>query len=170
MTKMMNRKTLLALALISSSLLITGCDTMRHILGTDHYQPDEFSVAVKPELKMPPDMNLRPPTPGQPDRGYVPETVQAQKKLYGQEVNLQATHTKDAEESLLSTAGKDVYMDPNIRQKVNEEAKSEGDLLERLKSMKDKAIKNLTLSDDADIKVLPPEDGDVQVPPAKGGK
>ncbi len=148
----MTKKILLPIALISAGTVLSGCDTLRHTLGLDHYQPDEFSVAVKPELKLPPDLTLRPPAPGQPDRGYVPEQVQAQKKLYGQEVTLDASHTKDAEQSLITHAAKDVPLDPNIRQKINAEAKSDESVMERIKNFKDKAVKNLTLAEDADVK------------------
>lgn len=152
----MTKKILLTVTMISAAAVLSGCDSVRHTLGLDHYQPDEFSVAVKPELKMPPDLNLAPPNPGQPDRGYVPEHVQMQKKIYGQEVNLEAAHTKDAEQSLIAHAGKDVPMDPQIRKKLNAEAKSEGGVMDRLKNFKDKAVKNLTLAEDADIKTPGP--------------
>ncbi|HXF90953.1 MAG TPA: DUF3035 domain-containing protein, partial [Candidatus Nitrosotenuis sp.] len=97
-----------------------------------------------------------PPSPGQPDRGYVPQTVQAQRKLYGQEVQLDSSHSKNAEQTILTTASKEVSVDPDIRQKVNNEAQSDSTVLERIKNFKDKAIKNLTLAEDADVKTPGP--------------
>lgn len=144
------------ISLTTGCLLIGGCDSVRHTLGLDHYQPNEFDVIGNPPLSIPPDYNLRPPRPGEPDRGYVPEKIQMQQKLYGQPLQLNEPHSKAVEQTIVSKAAKDAKVDPNIRQKINQEAESEGTVLQRLKNLKNKAAKNLTLAEDADVKTPNP--------------
>jgi hypothetical protein len=149
-------KTFALFSLTTGCFLITGCDSVRHTLGLDHYQPNEFDVIGKPPLSIPPEYNLRPPRPGEPDRGYVPEKIQMQQKLYGQPLQLNEPQSKAVEQTILSKAAKDANVDPNIRQKVDQEAESEGTVLQRLGNLKNKAVKNLTLSEDADVKTPKP--------------
>ena len=53
-------------ALISLSLVISGCDGAREAFGLARNSPDEFAVASRAPLSLPPNFNLRPPTPGAP--------------------------------------------------------------------------------------------------------
>jgi Protein of unknown function (DUF3035) len=45
-------------------LALPGCSDVRSLLGMDRGGPDEFAVESRAPLLIPPDFNLRPPTPG----------------------------------------------------------------------------------------------------------
>jgi hypothetical protein len=45
-------------------LALPGCSDFRAIMGMDRTGPDEFAVESRAPLLIPPDFNLRPPTPG----------------------------------------------------------------------------------------------------------
>jgi hypothetical protein len=45
-------------------LALPGCSDVRSMLGMDRAGPDEFAVESRAPLLIPPDFNLRPPTPG----------------------------------------------------------------------------------------------------------
>jgi hypothetical protein len=45
-------------------LALPGCSDVRMILGMDRVGPDEFAVESRAPLLIPPDFNLRPPSPG----------------------------------------------------------------------------------------------------------
>jgi Protein of unknown function (DUF3035) len=55
---------LLAVALGSSILLLTGCSDFRQAIGMDRVGPDEFAVESRAPLTIPPDYDLRPPQAG----------------------------------------------------------------------------------------------------------
>lgn len=57
---------LLAGVCLSLVLLLPGCSDMRIALGMDRVGPDEFAIESRAPLTIPPDFNLRPPTPGAP--------------------------------------------------------------------------------------------------------
>ncbi len=48
------------------AMALTGCESMRDAAGLQKKSPDEFAVTTKAPLVIPPDFNLRPPTPGAP--------------------------------------------------------------------------------------------------------
>jgi len=48
------------------SLAAGGCSNLKETLGLSKQSPDEFKVVSRAPLSMPPDYNLRPPTPGAP--------------------------------------------------------------------------------------------------------
>src|SRR5262245_64921196 len=43
-----------------------GCTSFKETLGLTKQSPDEFKVVSRAPLSMPPDYNLKPPTPGAP--------------------------------------------------------------------------------------------------------
>ena len=43
---------------------VGGCDSLRQEAGLTKQSPDEFAVTTKAPLIIPPDFNLRPPSPG----------------------------------------------------------------------------------------------------------
>jgi hypothetical protein len=55
---------LLAVACVSLLMLLTACTSVKQILGMDTQGPDEFAVESRAPLTIPPDFNLRPPSPG----------------------------------------------------------------------------------------------------------
>ena len=62
----------------SAALLLAGCQNGP--FGRD--RPDEFAVARNAPLVVPPDFNLTPPRPGEPDAGSDPR-AQALQALFG---------------------------------------------------------------------------------------
>jgi hypothetical protein len=55
-----------ALALCLCATVLSGCESLRRAAGLQKKSPDEFAVTTKAPLVIPPDFNLRPPTPGAP--------------------------------------------------------------------------------------------------------
>src|SRR5580692_10365013 len=49
---------------IASGLLLAACSNWKQTLGIEPTSPDEFAVESRAPLTIPPDFNLRPPTPG----------------------------------------------------------------------------------------------------------
>lgn len=47
-----------------SLLALPGCSGLRTALGMERVGPDEFAVEARAPLLIPPDFDLRPPTPG----------------------------------------------------------------------------------------------------------
>ncbi len=45
-------------------MLLSGCTGLRRAVGLDQAGPDEFAVESRAPLTIPPDYDLRPPTPG----------------------------------------------------------------------------------------------------------
>ena len=133
------------LGVFSLSLLLTqsGCDSVRNTLGLDHYQADAFSVPTNPPLVLPPDFNLRPPTPGTAPTYAQTSQNQAQETLITANAKVYSGNT--SEERLLSYTGHST-LDPNIRKLVDEEAEregsSEGKVNDWLKKKSEEAKKN----------------------------
>jgi hypothetical protein len=114
---------LLAAGLVAS---LSACGEARRQLGMDKAPPDEFAVVNRAPLSLPPDYSLRPPQPGatRPQEGSTSE--QARQAILGGRTQLKATQPlvkgarSQGEMTVLNNAGaKDI--EPNIRQKVNEE-------------------------------------------------
>ena len=113
------------LILIGFSLLLTGCDSVKSTLGMDHYQADEYNVKDNESLTIPPNYNLMPPRTKDKDGNSVPLTPSAQKakKAIGaesSETSLSDTSQQDLKDKVGSESD-------DIRQKVDEETKQEGD-------------------------------------------
>ena len=51
---------------LAGSLLIAGCTDFKKTIGLEPTLPDEFAVESRAPLTIPPDFDLRPPTPGAP--------------------------------------------------------------------------------------------------------
>src|SRR5206468_6495233 len=50
----------------SGSLPIAGCSDFKKSIGLEPTLPDEFAVESRAPLTLPPDFELRPPSPGAP--------------------------------------------------------------------------------------------------------
>ena len=50
--------------LVAGSLLASGCEATRNVVGLEKQTPDEFAVVTRAPLSVPPDFGLRPPKPG----------------------------------------------------------------------------------------------------------
>ena len=51
-------------ALVACIILISGCEKTKQVLGQSKEGPDEFAVYQRAPLSLPPNYNLKPPTPG----------------------------------------------------------------------------------------------------------
>lgn len=117
------------------SLAAGGCSNIKETLGLSKQSPDEFKVVSRAPLSMPPDYNLRPPTPGapRPQEGSPRDQAAASVFQYsnttggvpndaippigeGEAETAQST----GESALLQSAG-GTGVDPNIRQLVDTE-------------------------------------------------
>ncbi|MBL8709459.1 MAG: DUF3035 domain-containing protein [Rhodospirillaceae bacterium] len=134
---MRNKLILTTLSLLVLPALVGGCNsTTREALGLTKRSPDEFEVVSNAPLSMPPDYNLRPPTPGAPRPQEGTTRDQAQQVVFGYpgsgvpsrlpEIGVgEASSAQSAgEASLLQSAGI-AGVDPNIRQVVDAETSSD---------------------------------------------
>jgi hypothetical protein len=48
------------------TVLVAGCTDFKRAIGIEPGMPDEFAVESRAPLTIPPDFDLRPPTPGAP--------------------------------------------------------------------------------------------------------
>jgi hypothetical protein len=48
------------------TVLVAGCTDFKRAIGIEQTMPDEFAVESRAPLTIPPDFDLRPPTPGAP--------------------------------------------------------------------------------------------------------
>lgn len=130
----MRRKTItLYVSVITAGALLAGCQATKETLGLTKRSPDEFRVVSRAPLSLPPDYNLRPPTPGAPRPQEGTPRDQAQAAVFG---TSQATAVNDTvppigegsegsaqsagESALLQSAGIS-GVDPNIRKVVDSE-------------------------------------------------
>lgn len=140
----MRRTSILIAALAVGLPLVTGgCSNVRETLGLSKQSPDEFKVVSRAPLSMPPDYNLRPPTPGAPRPQEGTPRDQAQQAVFQYSENGAGGLPADAippigegeadsaqssgESALLQSAGAS-GVDPNIRRLVDgETAEDEAD-------------------------------------------
>jgi hypothetical protein len=125
----MRRTPILAAALAGGLLLATsGCSGVKETLGLTKQSPDEFKVVSRAPLSMPPDYNLKPPTPGAPRPQEGTPRDQAQQAVLGVAPDAippigegeSDTAQSSGESALLQSAGAS-GVDPNIRQLVDTE-------------------------------------------------
>ena len=132
---------LLAALAVCLPLATGGCSSVKETLGLTKQSPDEFKVVSRAPLSMPPDYNLRPPTPGspRPQEGTPRDQAESAVFQYANNGGLPAdaippigegeaeTAQSSGESALLQSAGA-AGVDPNIRQLVDSEtAEDEAD-------------------------------------------
>jgi Protein of unknown function (DUF3035) len=132
---------LLAALAVCLPLATGGCSSVKETLGLTKQSPDEFKVVSRAPLSMPPDYNLRPPTPGspRPQEGTPRDQAESAVFQYANNGGLPAdaippigegeaeTAQSSGESALLQSAGAS-GVDPNIRQLVDSEtAEDEAD-------------------------------------------
>lgn len=137
----MHRKSVLLVALaFALPVLAGGCSSVKEQLGLTKQSPDEFRVVSRAPLSMPPDYNLRPPTPGAPRPQEGTTRDQAAAAVFGYPgVGMQPDQIppigegeaeaaqSSGESALLQSAGAG-GVDPNIRNLVDSEtAEDEAD-------------------------------------------
>ena len=135
----MNRKFVLAALALALPALAGGCSSVKEQLGLTKQSPDEFKVVSRAPLSMPPDYNLRPPTPGAPRPQEGTTRDQAANAVFqysGNGSTLQPDQIppigegesesaqSSGESALLQSAGAS-GVDPNIRQVVDSETSAD---------------------------------------------
>lgn len=88
-----------------------GCAGVGKALGGGKNPPDEFAIATKAPLVVPPDYALRPPKPGESRPQELSPSERARQVLLG---DVSASPPTAGEQALLQKAGATVA-DPNIR-------------------------------------------------------
>lgn len=112
----------LALAAGAMALATSGCGIGK-ALGGGKNAPDEFAIATKAPLVVPPDYALRPPRPGESRPQELSPSERAQQILLG---DASAAPPTQGEQALLQKAGA-FTADPNIRNLLNAENGGRGD-------------------------------------------
>src|SRR5437763_16868061 len=80
--KMMRRTILLPLTLAAvGALALGGCSAFENLGGGKKVSPDEFKIVSHSPLTMPPNAELRPPSPGEPRPQEVTPADQAKEAL-----------------------------------------------------------------------------------------
>ncbi len=114
-----SRRTLRLAILLGTAAALAGCSALRDASGGGKEPPDEFAVVTKAPLIIPPDYNLRPPSPGAAPTNQLAPTQSAEQALFSTEAPTGAdTITGDysqVEKILLANSGAQ-SADPTIRQ------------------------------------------------------
>lgn len=97
--------------LIAAPLLLAACGNS----GYDRDRPDEFLVSRAPPLVIPPDFNLTPPRPGEPQARGADTSTQMLEAMFGGPATRSAT-----EAALLGEAVTGTSADPGIRSEVGD--------------------------------------------------
>src|SRR6266481_3648428 len=111
----------LPLALIPLALILclSGCDSFSDALGLNRSAPDEFAVVIEPPLTVPPDFQLRPPTPGALRPQQISPRADAERALFERQVPTVAAGS--TENQILAKAQVE-RADPNIKKIVTKES------------------------------------------------
>lgn len=129
----MRRKTIaLTVSVIAAGVLLAGCEQTKETLGLTKRSPDEFRVVSRAPLSLPPDYNLRPPTPGAPRPQEGTPQDQAKAAVFGTPEaaitdtvppigeGSEGSAQSAGESALLQSAGT-AGVNPNIRKLVDSE-------------------------------------------------
>src|SRR3979409_373338 len=108
-----------ALVLCLCATVLSGCDTLRNAAGLTKQSPDEFAVTTKAPLIIPPDFNLRPPSPGAAPLNQTDPTSSAEVAMFstGDPATVAAQmpgNYSPSEKMLLANAGVQ-NADPTVR-------------------------------------------------------
>ncbi len=107
----MTRMVVTAASLGALALALGGCAGIGKALGSGKNPPDEFAIATKAPLVVPPDYALRPPKPGETRPQELTSSQRAQQVLLG---DRSAAPPSDGEQLLLQRSGA-LLADQNIR-------------------------------------------------------
>jgi hypothetical protein len=117
------------LAVLGVSLAaLSACDTLRDEAGLTKQSPDEFAVTTKAPLIVPPDFNLRPPSPGAAPLNQNDPTSSAEVAMFSSTdpqtaaAQMQGNYTP-GEKLLLANAGVQ-NADPTIRAQLQSDERS----------------------------------------------
>lgn len=119
-----HRRPSFAAALACAGILVapSGCAGLGRALGDGKNPPDEFAIATKAPLVVPPDYSLRPPKPGEDRPQEQSSSDRARQVLLG---DSGAEPPTLGEQVLIQRAGA-LASDPNIRSLLAQENGSRG--------------------------------------------
>ena len=125
----MPSRILVRLAMLGLGLTaLAGCQTFRDEAGLTKQSPDEFAVTTKAPLIIPPDFNLRPPSPGAAPLNQTDPTSSAEVAMFNTEdpntvaSQMQGNYSP-GEKMLLAHAGVQ-NADPTIRAQLQSDQKN----------------------------------------------
>jgi hypothetical protein len=121
-----------------ASFALGGCSALENIGGAKKVSPDEFKIVSHSPLTMPPNAELRPPTPGAPRPQELTPADQAKEALSpalagrSQQKAASAgpgttTGATGSEQSLVAKISQTGAIDPNIRNRVNNDTRTIND-------------------------------------------
>lgn len=115
------RRVLRVAVLLAVGLSLGACSTsgsqFREIVGLEKTAPDEFLVVTKAPLVMPPDIALRAPAPGAPQRNQLSTSENLRLSTFGETKKVAGTQST-AEAAVLARTGSG---DANIRKAMRRE-------------------------------------------------
>lgn len=100
-----------AAAILALGVALSGCAGLGRALGDGKNPPDEFAIATKAPLVVPPDFSLRPPRPGEERPQEMSASDRARQVLLG---DAGAEPPSLGEQVLVQRSGA-LAADPNIR-------------------------------------------------------
>ena len=125
----MHSRILVRLAALGLGLAaLQGCQSFRDEAGLTKEAPDEFAVTTKAPLIIPPDFNLRPPSPGAAPLNQTDPTSAAEVAMFNSEdptqvaASMQGSYSP-GEKMLLAHAGVQ-NADPTIRAQLQSDQKN----------------------------------------------
>jgi len=113
------RGVMIAGVILALGACSTRDSTFRQRVGLDQAPHDEFLVVSKAPLTVPPNMNLRPPTPGAPPANQIDTREQARTAITGT-TNRATGAGSSGEQAILARAGAN-SADPSIRERLARE-------------------------------------------------
>lgn len=105
----------LGVAAVGSALILSGCASASRTLGITKDAPNEFNILTNAPLIVPPEYNLRPPSPGESNLDDNYSERAAREALLG---NVDPAEPSEGELVLLSRAGVG-RADQEIRMKID---------------------------------------------------
>lgn len=118
----MTSKIILSVGVVCTTVMLTGCENPKKILGLERNKPDEFTVIKQAPLTMPPNyQDLPTPTPGMDKKDHSASRDSAKRIIFG-EAGIDQGTKSEGEIALLQKAGVE-KRDLAIRQQVNSEAR-----------------------------------------------
>lgn len=116
-----------AILLAGVAIALIGCQSVREAAGVTKDAPDEFAVVTKAPLVMPPDFNLKPPSPGAAPTNQSSPTDSAQTALFGDDpatvaASLPNKYSPEEKIVLANTGG--ASADHSIRKQIAADAKA----------------------------------------------
>lgn len=125
----MPSRILLRLAVLGLGLVtLQACQSLRDEAGLTKQSPDEFAVTTKAPLIIPPDFNLRPPSPGAAPLNQTDPTASAEVAMFNSEdpnqvaAQMQGNYSP-TEKMLLAHAGVQ-NADPTIRAQLQSDERN----------------------------------------------